>query len=96
VARRISVKAAMPNVICVISSEQEIPLSEANLITVKFIEKIKGKYGENPADSPNAFYFNLFVDQQGQIISALPALKEIGKAKRFWPNTFTNLLQPPS
>jgi hypothetical protein len=95
VARKTPVKAAILNVICMISSEQEISLSEANRVTVEFVQKMKDMYGENifPADSPHAFYFNLSVDRNGEITSALPTLIEIGKAKRFWSDAFTNGLR---
>jgi len=46
-----------------------------------------------PADSHHAFYFDLTIDQDGQVISILPTLNEIEKAKRFWSDIFTKLLR---
>lgn len=78
-----------------ISSEQEISLSEANPVIGVFIENIKKAYGEDvfPNDNPQTLYFDLSVDEKGRITSALPSLHEIGKAKGYWSNVFQTSLR---
>lgn len=80
-----------------VTSEQEISLSEANLITRVFIEKMKEAYGENvfSDDGHGVFYFDLTVDENGQISSRLPTPAEIGDAKGYWSQVFQTFLQFP-
>ena len=72
-----------------ISSEVELSLADANRITHVFIDKLKEAYGEQviPFDSPHTFYFDVTVNEQGEITSALPTPDQIGKTKGFWSET---------
>lgn len=71
-------------------------MAEANRITRVFIENVREAYGENifPADSPHTFYFDVAVDEHGEIISALPTLDQVGKTKGFWSDTFQAFWRP--
>jgi hypothetical protein len=94
-ARKVPVRIPTPNVIRMISSEQEISLSEANRVTRVFIENMKEDYGENvsPTDNLAVFYFDVTVDENGQIISKLPTPDEIMNAKGYWSNVFQSFLR---
>ena len=80
-----------------ISSEKKISLSEADRITEVFIENLKEAYGENvfPVDDTAIFYFDVTVDENGQIASKLPNPDEIWEARGYWSNvsqTFVRFL----
>jgi hypothetical protein len=78
-----------------ISSAQEISLSEANRVTRVFIEIMNDPHGENvfPADNPGVFYFDVTVDENGQIISKSPTPDEIMNAKGYWSSVFQSFLR---
>lgn len=94
-ARKIPVHMASSNVVCIISSPQEISLAAANHAAILFVDKLKAKYGENvlPHDSAESFCFDVLVDETGEVISQLPSLDQIQKTKGHWSEKFKIFLR---
>jgi len=90
VARQIPVKIATPDVICLISSEHEISLNQANHIAATFLQNLKSAYGEAvlPKESSLTLHFEISVDEFGRITSSLPTFDQIQKAKAHGWNRF--------
>jgi hypothetical protein len=78
-SRQVPVRIATPSLVCMISSEKEIPLVEANRIAGLFLQNLKDAYGEDvfPEESPLTFHFEVSVDGMGQITSPLPTLDQL-------------------